>query len=82
MHLVNNLNSFKMRKSSLAKGWIYLSGNFFTSKTLHKSLQHNNIHMLRCFRYFKDTKLRANHNYLGLKKETNFDVSDISKILN
>ena len=62
MHLVNNLNSFKMRKSSLAKGWIYLSGNFFTSKTLHKSLQHNNIHTLRCFRYFKDTKLKANHN--------------------
>ena len=36
----------------------------------------------RCFRYFKDTKLKANHNSEDKQQELAADVSDISKILN
>ena len=35
-----------------------------------------------CFRYFKDTKLKANHNKAPLALTSASTVSDISKILN
>ena len=35
----------------------------------------------RCFRYFKDTKMKANHNPMRRSKELSHDVSDTSKIL-
>ena len=35
-----------------------------------------------CFRYFKDTKLKANHNRKELQIGSLWVVSDISKILN
>ena len=35
----------------------------------------------RCFRYFKDTKMKANHNQYTETKQISKDVSDTSKIL-
>ena len=36
---------------------------------------------LWCFRYFKDTKMKANHNNINATSEGITDVSDTSKIL-
>ena len=36
---------------------------------------------IRCFRYFKDTKMKANHNQLHNLHVKEKDVSDTSKIL-
>ena len=35
----------------------------------------------RCFRYFKDTKMKANHNAFAIWLDNYYDVSDTSKIL-
>ncbi len=37
--------------------------------------------LLRCFRYFKDTKMKANHNQYDRMYLEYVDVSDTSKIL-
>ena len=56
-----------------------------TSKILKwKQITTIHIHIIpiiRCFRYFKDTKMKANHNETRFRKTINEDVSDTSKIL-
>ena len=63
-------------------GWIDVSD---TSKILKwKQITTIHIHIIpiiRCFRYFKDTKMKANHNETRFRKTINEDVSDTSKIL-
>ena len=39
------------------------------------------MHRHGCFRYFKDTKMKANHNYRDARNNPLIDVSDTSKIL-
>ena len=41
-----------------------------------------NLTNRRCFRYFKDTILKANHNYIKIASKQQTGVTDISKIQN
>ena len=54
---------------------------FLFSKLFHKPLQHNYLYRLSCFRYVKDTKMKANHNYIVPQPKRPSVVSDMSKIL-
>ena len=37
--------------------------------------------VISCFQWFKDTKMKANHNYMGQEQTTGKAVSNGSKIL-
>ena len=81
IHQDNNSNFFESKNPVTHNDWIFLSENFLFSNLQHNSLLYNHLHRLRCFRYVKDTKMKANHNRQVGIEPTGRDVSDMSKIL-
>ena len=54
---------------------------FSFSKVIYKLLKITSKWKVRCFQWFKDTNLKANHNYIPISCITRKAVSNGSKIL-